>query len=131
MKAVATFVFLMGCIAFARPAAAQVPFFNPGASAFSPEISVLNTGVLNDVQATVSADRRYVTLNMRPQQSELINLFEFRIPGPQVTGFVGGVQFSGAGETGEFGAVNAPVILSRGKGTAILHQRGMTRIIVK
>ena len=38
-------------------ARAQVGFINPGAFAFEPEISIVNTGVVNDVQATVSADR--------------------------------------------------------------------------
>ena len=39
----------------AQPAAAQVPFFGRGAGIFDPEIGVVQSGVLNDVQATVSA----------------------------------------------------------------------------
>ena len=31
-----------------------------------------DTGALLDVQATVSSDRKYVTLNMRPQNSHLV-----------------------------------------------------------
>jgi hypothetical protein len=64
-------------MAFAPAARAQVPFFNQGAALFDPEISVVNSGVLNDVQATVSADRKYVTLNMRASNSELVALREF------------------------------------------------------
>ena len=119
----------LGCPWWVR---AQVPFFG-GPSAFSPEISVVNSGVLNDVQATVSADRKYVTLTMRPQNSQLLALREFSFNTPQAVGFVGGVNFNiagGIGETGEFGAINPPVALGApGRGAALLHQRGMTRIV--
>jgi hypothetical protein len=65
-------------LCFTRTASAQVPpFFNNRAALFDPEISILNTGVLNDVQATVSADRKYVTMNMRVSNSELVALREF------------------------------------------------------
>src|SRR5947209_20258101 len=99
----------------ASSATAQVPFFTPGATAFSPQVSILNTGALNDVQATVTPDRRYVTLDMRPANSQLLALreFTFQIPGTvQVVagvGFVGGVAFDPP--TGELGALNAPVVL--------------------
>jgi hypothetical protein len=111
---------------------AQVPFFG-GASAFSPEISVVNSGVLNDVQATVSPDRKYVTLTMRPQSSQLLALREFAFTVPQPVGFVGGMNFDIGGgivDTGEFGAINPPVALGPpGRGAALFHQRGMTRIV--
>ena len=79
-------------------ASAQVPpFFNGNPGLFDPEIDVVNTGVVNDVQATVSADRRYVTLNMRSSQSTLVALREFKFQGgagggnlPQ--GFAGDAQ---------------------------------------
>src|SRR5690349_20383827 len=83
----------LGCPLLAR---AQVPFFG-GPSAFSPEISVVNSGVLNDVQATVSADRKYVTLTMRPQSSQLLALREFSFNTPPAVGFVGGMNFGIAG----------------------------------
>lgn len=68
----------MTLLATSRDATAQVrPFFNGGATSFDPEVSVVYTGVLNDVQATVSADRKYVTLNMQPQNSRLLALREF------------------------------------------------------
>lgn len=68
--------------------AARKPFFNaapaipPGAGVFDPEISIVNTGVVHDVQATVSADRRYVTLNTRASVSDLreMNTFTFQAP---------------------------------------------------
>jgi hypothetical protein len=81
-------------LCFAPPARAQVvPFFNQQPALFDPEISTLTTGVLNDVQATVSSDRKYVTLNMRASNSELVALREFTFQtGANVglpTGFAG------------------------------------------
>ena len=48
-----------------------------GVSSFTPTISVVESGVELDVQATVSADRKYVTLTLRPQLSTLENLATF------------------------------------------------------
>ena len=48
-----------------------------GVSSFTPTISVVESGVELDVQATVSADRKYVTLTLRPQLSTLIGLPSF------------------------------------------------------
>jgi general secretion pathway protein D len=53
------------------------PVVGNGVVAFSPTIDVINSGVLLDVQATVSSDRKYVTLTLRPQLAELLGLFEF------------------------------------------------------
>src|SRR5690242_15675265 len=116
------FIMGVGCPRLVR---AQVPFFG-GPTAFSPEISVVNTGTLNDVQATVSADRKYVTLTMRPQMSELISLQNFPINGPPPLGFVGGVSFNN--NTGSLGAMNAAFALGPGRGATLLAQRGMTPI---
>ena len=127
-------------IALVPKFAAAQPFFGPGATSFSPEISVLFVGVKNDVQATVSADRKYVTLNMRPQHSQLLNFFTFTFQNPPLVpgalGFVGGVQFPetpvvGAAVAGAFGKVNAPVALAAGNGEKILTQRGMTPVALK
>jgi hypothetical protein len=104
------------------------PFFTPGVSSFTPEIGVVNTGIVSDLSATVSADRKYVTIGMRAQQSTLLSLSEFRINAPQVAGFVGGVQFNSPLQTGAFGSINPPVSLADGRGATILQQRGMTRI---
>ena len=57
--------------------AQRVPFFVGGPTAFQPEISVVQSGALNDVQAVVSADRRYVTLNMRATNSALLALRDY------------------------------------------------------
>ena len=73
-------------------ATAQVPFINRGGvTAFDPEIDVVNSGVINDVQAVVSADRKYVTLNMRPSNSTLVEIHTIQFGGPG-TGLVGGAR---------------------------------------
>jgi general secretion pathway protein D len=53
------------------------PTVAQGAVAFDPEISTVESGVKLDVQATVSSDRKYVTLTLRPELSTLVNLFTF------------------------------------------------------
>jgi len=54
-----------------------LPFFSPTGTAFTPEIGVVNTGVLNDVTAVVSADQKYVTLTMGASNANLLALREF------------------------------------------------------
>jgi type II secretory pathway component GspD/PulD (secretin) len=53
------------------------PVVGAGVTSFSPTIDTINSGVELDVQATVSADRKYVTLTLRPTLSTLIDLFDF------------------------------------------------------
>src|SRR5205085_2297166 len=60
------------------------PIVGQGAVGFDPVISVVQTGVLLDVQATVSADRKYVTLTLRPQLSNLLQLVPFGIGGTTI-----------------------------------------------
>ena len=65
------------------------PFFSPGVTAFEPEIGIVNTGVVEDAQVVVSADRKYVTINMQAADTKLLALKEFTFQqGPQL-GFVG------------------------------------------
>src|SRR5215203_2439387 len=78
--------------ATSRRAEAQVPFFNGAAGIFDPEISVVQSGVILDAQAVVSADRKYVTLTTRFQSAQLLNLqeFAFQTGGGRPGGIVGG-----------------------------------------
>jgi general secretion pathway protein D len=80
-------------------------------SSFEPTIDVVSSGVILDVQATVSADRKYVTLTLRPQLAQLLNLFTFNFQGaasgtagviPGVGGIGGTIidTSSGFGQTG-------------------------------
>jgi Flp pilus assembly secretin CpaC len=48
-----------------------------GVGIFDPEIGTVQSGVLLDVSATVSADRKYVMMTLRPQLAQLLNLAEF------------------------------------------------------
>jgi general secretion pathway protein D len=54
-----------------------------GAVAFNPTIGLVQSGVLLDVQATVSSDRKYVTLTLRPQLATLIDLLPFTFQSDQ------------------------------------------------
>jgi hypothetical protein len=74
-------------------------FFGGGNGvAFDPEISVVESGAKLDAQATVSADRKYVTLTVRAQTAQLIALrdFVFQAGGGGVVGFGGGGANGGA-----------------------------------
>jgi len=45
--------------------------------AFEPEIDTVFTGTVLDVEATISADRRYVTLTLRPATARILNIFNY------------------------------------------------------
>jgi general secretion pathway protein D len=67
-----------------------------GVGIFDPEISTVQSGVLLDVSATVSADRKYVTMTLRPQLAQLLQLAEFTFQ-------VGGGGTGGANPLDPFG----------------------------
>ena len=114
------------------PASAQVPpFFNGGGGIFDPEVSTVESGVVFDAQAVVSFDRKYVTLNTRLQNAQLLALREFAFqtgPGGQ-GGQVGGngagggagaaggaaVGAAGAAGAGRANALNPPAAGSRAR----------------
>jgi hypothetical protein len=109
-----------------------------GGTAFEPEIGVVYSGAVQDVQATVSHDLKYVTLNMRVQNSQLVNLFTFnfqqgggqqqfvQLPG----GFVGGVNpVIGDGSGAIPVRPNAPMRVAAGNGGKILLTRGLTPLV--
>jgi general secretion pathway protein D len=51
------------------------PLITENATTFAPRINVVRSGTVLDVEATVSADRRYVTLTLQPQVS-ILNGFD-------------------------------------------------------
>jgi len=51
----------------------------PDSLGFDPTISVITTGVVLDVEGTISSDRRYVTMTLRPSLASLIELENFEI----------------------------------------------------
>src|SRR5687768_12253746 len=127
-------LFLLTLVA-AQPAAAQVPFFGRGATIFDPEIGVVQSGIVSDVQATVSADRKYVTMTMRATNAQLLSLQEFAFQRGNAAigaGFVGGAGANGTGATGPGGdGGGASPSLAGGRTldqtpTSILDRPGMT-----
>ncbi len=55
------------------------PIVATNAVAFDPTIRTVNDGVVLDVEGTISADRRYVTLTVRPSLSQLVALRTFTV----------------------------------------------------
>ncbi|MDH3584266.1 MAG: hypothetical protein OER86_08625, partial [Phycisphaerae bacterium] len=60
------------------------PIVGTRAAAFDPVISVVSSGVILDVEGTVSADRRYVTLSARPSLARILRLRGILVVGPAV-----------------------------------------------
>jgi hypothetical protein len=89
------FAAVMTCSGLTASAQQAPPFFGGGVVAYDPEVSVIQSGALLDTRATVSADRKYVTLDMRLTNSNVRSLQPFPVvAGPQ--GFVGGAALNGA-----------------------------------
>ncbi len=61
------------------------PVVAQNAVAFNPQVSLFPSGVVLDVQATVSADRKYVTLTLRPTLTTLLALIPFTFQSAQNT----------------------------------------------
>jgi type II secretory pathway component GspD/PulD (secretin) len=75
---------------------------------FEPEIDIVESGVLLDVQATVSADRKYVTMTLRPQLAQLLGIFNFAFQTSSTT-IVGGTgNVVGGGSVPGNGIVQQP-----------------------
>ncbi|MDB5302170.1 MAG: hypothetical protein JWO87_3833 [Phycisphaerales bacterium] len=119
MNLLRTFICVAGVIALSQTARAQVPFYYPGATAFTPEISIANSGVMQDVQAVVSADQKHVTLNMRASNTKLLALKEFEFQQQPAMGFVGGVPVRPPVPNGNANAVTKPTKNSDDPATAV------------
>ena len=121
-------------------ASAQAASGFGGSSLFEPEVDIVNSGVILDTQATVSADRKYVTMTFRTSNTQLLALrsFTFQSNGPAVGNIGGGGAAGGIGggmanppasTQPSAGGVNPPVRLSPGAGPTIMNQRGITPIV--
>lgn len=66
------------------------PVVGQGAVAQAPQTSTVSSGASLDVQATVSADRRYVTMTLRPSLSRLLDLQTIPFSGGAAGGGFGG-----------------------------------------
>ncbi len=84
---------VMFLLVFTATAAAQQdpPFFG-GGTAYDPEVGVVRSGALLDATATVSADRKYVTITTGATNTDLRDLVQFPVVD---IGFVGGVNPGG------------------------------------
>jgi len=71
----------------------------PNAFGFDPELQTVSEGVVLDVEGTVSADRRYVTLTLRPSLAEA-TIEDFPIAS-------GGIIGGGGGDNGDQFATDA------------------------
>ncbi len=61
------------------------PVVGTGVVGYDPQVDQLQSGVVLSVQATVSADRRYVTLTVIPRLQRIIALRQFSFASGQVT----------------------------------------------
>jgi type II secretory pathway component GspD/PulD (secretin)/tetratricopeptide (TPR) repeat protein len=82
------------------------PVVSTGIASFAPTIGIVNSGVLLDVEAHVSADRKYVTLILRPQMATLLSLASFQFQTVDPTAAAANV---GVGAVGRNGAIT-PVV---------------------
>jgi hypothetical protein len=118
-------------------------FFGGGGNSFDPQISVVNSGTVLDVQATVSADRKYVTMTMRPQLATLVALREFAFQNGNGSGIVGmnGNQVNGnngvnqnnggvapSSTANKANKVLMPALAKPTPATPVLFQEGMQRV---
>lgn len=81
------------------------PVTGDASGAFEPQTDVLYDGFVLDVEAVVSADRRYVTMNVIAEQSEILAIEQ---KGP-FGGAAGGGGLAGGSDTFE-GFIEAPII---------------------
>lgn len=75
----------------------------PDAFGFDPTVSVLTTGAVLDVEGTISSDRRYVTMTLRPSLANLVSLTDFEISGGQIA------QPGPGGGTGAIGTITGTI----------------------
>ncbi len=118
---------LIGCfglllLASASSARAQ-GVFTGGATAFDPQVRVVNSGALLDATAVVSRDMKYVTITARPSLAQLVALRTFPIALPSGLGFVGSPAITRESER-ELGLPTRGILPT----PSPLDRRGITRI---
>lgn len=129
----------MGVVLVCGAAGAQVvpPFFSGGAVSFEPEIGIVQSGVVQDVQAVVSPDRKYVTLNMQVQNTNLLALREFTFQTSGAGAPLGIVGIPAAGASGGGGQSSArsgssgspsAVATARAANAYLLMRQGIFRV---
>ena len=76
-----------------------------GSGAFVPQVGTINTGVMLHIKGAASADRRYVTMNVNFQKSELDG-----IATAATTGAAGGGGIGGGGAANFAGRIQLPTV---------------------
>jgi Flp pilus assembly secretin CpaC/tetratricopeptide (TPR) repeat protein len=100
-----------------NPVAAQ------GAVAVAPVIGTIDSGAVLDVHATVSADKRYVTMTLRPGVTRLLDLQTFSFSGGAAGGGTGG------GGTALAAFIQVPTLSSQRLQTTVSVPDGGTLLI--
>lgn len=75
---------------------------------YDPIISILSYGTVLDVQAIASADKKYITLTMRPTNAQVDSWRRF---GPPVVNFAGGPVIPGGQAIASSGVTSYPLLI--------------------
>jgi len=121
--------------ALAAPAYAQRfnrDFYNYGGVAlYNPEIGLVMSGPLLVARPIVSADRKYVTMGVQAQITQVVRIEQFPVAGIGYAGFVGGarpVTVSGGAGAADTLNSSAPVRVRQAGSAPVLSQPGITWI---
>ena len=106
-----------------------VPIVSTGVSSFSPVPALAQSGVVLDVQATVSADRKYVTLTLRPTLSTLLDLINFTFQTGATQGAVAGGGLGSTVAVAPTGTVQQPELQTTQVRTTVSVPDGGTLLI--
>lgn len=132
MRLTLAFVVVAGILAVSGEARAQNrDFFDGGVGLFDPVIDVVWSGAQLVVGPTVSADRKYVTISGRFENTQLQRIENFQFFGANgVGGNVGGARPAPAidGEQAATTNGSAPPAIRPMPASGILNQPGMTRM---
>ena len=105
-----------------------------GSVRLNPTIGIVPSGVLLDVQATVSSDRKYVTLTLQPQLQTLIDLlpFTFQSDTAANTGTTiptGNPNINNFGTNAASGTIQQPIVQTTAIATTVSVPDGGTLLL--
>jgi hypothetical protein len=102
------------------------PFFGGAVTGYDVEVGIIDAGAILDAQPVVSSDQRYVTINARPSNSNLIALQTFPVLAAVAgSGYVGGVDPSGALTPAVARTSPSDVDRAARDAASVLNQRGV------
>lgn len=97
----------------------------PDSVGFDPTISVITTGIVLDVEGTISSDRRYVTMTLRPSLANLVSLTTFGVGGGGTLPGPDGILGTADDVTAGGGNVQVPEIqITQTRNTVSIPDRG-------